>query len=175
MLGTASVGALKAAQNILGVSHILFEALENFVPVRAVSHYRKSGYSSFRAYIQRVTLGTGSATLVISLLAAIAPDFWLSLAYGSDYPHIGYLVRWFAVFYFVSAFSLPVRIALRTIEETKSIFFANFAQAACALTLFWPLLQSFEISGAIYGLTLAMGIQVGVLYTGFRRHRAILA
>ncbi|NIP32882.1 MAG: hypothetical protein GWN62_25785, partial [Aliifodinibius sp.] len=56
LLGTAAVGALKAAQNLMGVTHILFKGLDNIVPVRAAQHHRAGGTEDLMRYLTKTTL-----------------------------------------------------------------------------------------------------------------------
>jgi O-antigen/teichoic acid export membrane protein len=82
VLGAVAVGALKAAQNVMGITHILFQGLENIVPVRAGTYYHKGGSQALVVYLRKVAWAGGLATAAMALLAAAFPEFWLGLFYG---------------------------------------------------------------------------------------------
>ena len=53
MLGASAVGALRAAQNLMGVTHILFMGLENVVPIQAARHFHDGGKKALVEYLNR--------------------------------------------------------------------------------------------------------------------------
>ncbi len=104
LLGVIAVGALKAAQSLMGVAHILFAGLENVAPIRAAHRFRFGGPDDLLAYLAKVrALGLAGTTL-IGLIFAVNPSFWLSRLFGSGFAEYGYLVRWYAVLYILVSY-----------------------------------------------------------------------
>ncbi|MEJ2202081.1 MAG: oligosaccharide flippase family protein, partial [Desulfuromonadaceae bacterium] len=66
-LGAAVVGALKASQNIMGVSHILFQGLENIVPARASRIAHSAGLKSMFRYLGKVFVFGGAAVGMVAV------------------------------------------------------------------------------------------------------------
>ncbi len=124
IIGPASVGAIKAAQNIMGISHILFQGLENIVPVRASFNYTQTGIQGLITYLKKVVLWGGLATAIIAFSAGLLPEFWLSLFYGVQYQNFGFILQWYAIIYLLIFIGLPLRAGLRTLETTRPIFIA---------------------------------------------------
>jgi len=124
ILGTTAVGAIKAAQNIMGISHILFQGLENIVPVRASFNYAQNGIQGLTAYLKKVILWGGLATAIIAFSAGLLPQFWLTLFYGVQYQNFGFILQWYAIIYLLIFIGLPLRAGLRTLETTRPIFMA---------------------------------------------------
>ena len=59
LLGPVAVGALKAAQNIIGISNILFQGLENIVPANASRNFKVNGVKGLKLYLAKVSLFGG--------------------------------------------------------------------------------------------------------------------
>ncbi len=169
LLGASAVGALSAAQNLMGVTHILFQGLENIVPVRAARHFHECGRNALYGYLKRVTLLGEGATAAVAAIAAIAPDFWLGLVFGDQYIGYGYLLRWWAVVYLLKFLTFPLRAGLRAIEYTRTVFWAYVWMALFSLVAAYPFVDSFGLSGAAAGLVLINGICVAILLHGLSK------
>lgn len=155
ILGPISAGALKAAQNIMGVSHILFQGLDNVVPSRASYCFVQGGWPKLWLYLKRVIYWAGTATATISLMAWLFSDFWLNLFYGKEYQLYGYLLKCYAVIYLFIFLGLPLRAGLRALEHSKPIFISY-----CLMTAFTALTADFFINNM--GL---LGATTGILCT----------
>lgn len=73
LLGTSAVGALKAVQNIMGLTHILFLGMGNIVPITAARRYRDGGRAALKGYLLKVAFAGGGVTLTIAMIAALVP------------------------------------------------------------------------------------------------------
>ena len=173
LLGASAVGALKAAQNLMGVVHILFMGLENIVPARAARHFHEGGKNALYGYLKRVTLLGGGATAVAAAVAASAPDFWLGLVFGDQYIDYGYLLRWWAVINLVGFLDVPLRSGLRAIEDTRSIFRAHLWGTLFSLVAVYPMVDSFGLVGAIVGVFLVVVLVRCLLARAAVRHKIL--
>lgn len=155
ILGPTVVGAIKAAQNIMGVSHILFQGLENIVPVKASYNYVQEGIQGLITYLNKTVLWGGLATAIIAFTAGLMPKFWLILFYGEQYQEFGFILQWYAVIYLLIFIGLPLRAGLRAIETTRPIFIA------------YVLMTIFSIFTAKYSILFfgVHGVMVGILGT----------
>ncbi len=169
MLGTAAVGALRAAQNMMGFAQAFFFALENIVPRRAAFHYHHGGLGALKRYLVRIALFGGTATIGVTLFFAMAPSFWLRLIFGEEFAGYGYLVQWYAVLYVLMFFSVPLNAGLRTLEETKAIFVSVCAGAIVAVSLAYPMVAAFGVSGVVFGQLIASTATKIVLIVGLFR------
>jgi O-antigen/teichoic acid export membrane protein/thymidylate kinase len=169
LLGTSAVGALKAAQNLMGVVHILFMGLENIVPVGAARHFHVGGKKALCGYLKHVSLFGVGATLAVALLAFVAPELWLRLVFGLEYQGYGYLLQWYAVIYILIFLSLPLRSGLRAIEHTRNIFWGYLLATLFSLLAAYPMTKYFDLSGVVGGLMTVNLILVLTLWFGFKR------
>jgi len=164
LMGTAAVGAVKAAQNLMGVTHILLMGLENIVPIRAARCFPEKGKKELGDYLKRIALLGGSATLAISTAAFVASAFWLGLVFGQEYQQYGFILKWFAFVYIFIFLAMPLRIMLRTFEQTQPIFWSRFWAACFSVVMAYPLVFFFKLSGVMFGLLAIQLIIFGYLF-----------
>lgn len=170
LLGPVAVGAIRAAQNLVGLCHVLLLGLENVIPVRAARTFHERGAEALLDLIKRVGLWGALVVGGIVLVAAVAPEFWLHLFYGSEYADYGNLVQWWAAVYFVGFFNLPAMFGLRAIESTQAIFAARFSSAVFTALAVYPLVAFLGVDGVMIGNLCVVMLMSGVLYRNlFRR------
>ena len=156
-LSASAAGAIKAAQNIVGVTHILFLGMENFVPTRASQIYQAAGRNALNHYLKKVALWGGAATGTICLIAASAPGLWMELIYGGDYRKYAHVLLWFCGIYLLSFFARPISAGLKALENTKPFFKAYILMALFSLTCSVPLIKYLSLNGAMLGI---LGVNV---------------
>lgn len=166
MLGAAAVGALRAAQNLMGFVHILFMGLENIVPTAAARHFHIGGAQRLRTYLLRVTIYGELATGAVAAVMFVAPDFWLELAFGEEYDGYGYLLQWWAVTYFMIFLILPLTAGIRATDHTRTTFVAYLAVTAFSTVAVYPLIFMFGLNGVMAGLFCAYAVLIFSLWRG---------
>jgi O-antigen/teichoic acid export membrane protein len=161
ILGVFAVGAIKAAQNIIGITHILFQAMENFVPSKAANAFIKWGAPGLLKYLRGISWYGGLFIAGIAFFAAIFSDFWFKCVYGSEFLNYSYLLKWFSLIYFVGFFVIPLSAGLRAIEVTKSLFSSLFFMSLLSVLLAYPLVSYLGLNGVMVGmLTVKLGILI---------------
>jgi O-antigen/teichoic acid export membrane protein len=155
--GASAAGALKAAQNLMGVTHIWFQGLENVVPIETARRLRQGGLRSMLAYTRSMVVKWGALTLLFALVLAAAPGFWLRLMYGSQMAQYGYILRLYALLYVIVFLGGPLRAALQALEFTAPIFWSYLAMTASAFVFAVPLAKWLGLGGSLLGL---IGTQV---------------
>ncbi len=169
LLGSSAVGALKATQNLMGVIHILIIGLENIVPVRAAQHFHDKGNRALFGYLKRVATFGCSVTAITSIVAAIAPDFWLNLVFGEKYSSYGSLLRWWAIYYLLISTIVPLTSGLRAIENSQVIFTASAWMTLFSVLTAYPIAKYFGLFGVMAGITAVGAIQVFILWSGLKK------
>lgn len=150
--GSQPVGALRAAQNIMGVTHVLFQAMENIVPSSAARNLQIGGLKAMKAYLWRVGRLCTGATALFCLLVAVAPNKIFSFFYNDSYKDYGYLLWWFIPTYLLISVGLPLRAGLRSLDKTRPIFIAYVLITVFALLSAVPIIRAYGISGAMLGI-----------------------
>jgi O-antigen/teichoic acid export membrane protein len=169
VLGASAVGALKAAQNVMGVTHILFQGLENIVPVKAGNYYHQGGSKALVLYLRKVAWAGGLATSAIAAFAVLFPEFLLNLFYGDEFAPYANLLRWYAAVYLVIFIGLPLRSGLRAIEHTRPVFTGYLLTTVFALVVFYPLVHGLGLLGVMIGLLAMQLIMQAVLWISLRK------
>lgn len=152
ILGASAVGAMKASQNIIGVTHILFQAFENIVPAQAGRHFRNGGVKALVTYLSKVAKVGGLVTGSIALLVAALPQLWLVSLYGPDYKDYGFVLQWYAAIYLLVFLCLPMYAGLRAQEHTQPVFWSYATAAIFSLALFIPIINTFGLTGVMAGI-----------------------
>jgi len=170
ILGAFAVGAIKAAQNIIGITHILFQAMENFVPSKAANAFTKEGNQRLLNYLQGISLIGGIFITGIAFFAAIFSDFWFKYIYGNEYLNYSFILKWYSLIYFFGFFIIPISAGLRTIERTKPLFISLLFMSLISVVFAYPLISYFGLNGVMIGILV---VKLGILiYIGndFLRH-----
>ncbi len=169
LLGTTAVGALRAAQNLMGVTNILFLGLENVVPLKAARKFHRGGRARLVAYLWRVTLFGGLAVGSIAAVMLIAPVTLLTVVYGAQFGDYGFILQWYAVIFLVMFISLPVRMGLRAVERTSSLLWANVGTTLFTLIAAYPLIAAYDVLGVLLGLVVLHSIGFVIVLIGFKK------
>ncbi len=165
LLGPAAMGAIRIAQNVIGVLNILFIALENYLPIQAAKIYSKDGIKTLTEYLKTISLKGGAFTLLTASSIILFAKPILNVLYGTSNAESTLLLKGFAVLYFFVFMALPLRMILRTTEETKYVFYAYAISTAFSLSLAYPMVKNWGLAGVILGLVLAQVImQIFYLY-----------
>jgi O-antigen/teichoic acid export membrane protein len=150
--GTAAAGVLKASQNLMGVTHVWFQGLDNVVPVETARRLRDGGVRNMLAYTRSIILKWGGLTLLFAILMAVAPAFWLRLMYGPEMAQYGYILRLYAGLYLIVFLGGPLRAGLQALEFTVPIFWSYLAMTACAFIFAAPMAKWLGLNGTMLGL-----------------------
>ncbi|MGC9157421.1 MAG: lipopolysaccharide biosynthesis protein [Terracidiphilus sp.] len=155
--GAAAAGVLKAAQNLMGATHIWFQGLDNVVPVESARRLRSGGPASMLAYIRSILLKWGGLTLFFALVMAAAPGFWLRLVYGPAMAQYGSILRLYALLYVIVFTGGPLRAGLRALEYTAPVFWSYLAMTGFAVAFAAPMAKGLGLNGTMLGL---LGTQI---------------
>jgi O-antigen/teichoic acid export membrane protein len=169
LLGVTAVGALKAAQSLIGVTHILFQGLENVVPINAAKRYHAGGAAALVHYLAKVTRLGIATTAIIGLCFAIAPAFWFGLLFGPEFVEYSYLLYWYGALYVLMFLGVSVRFGLLATETTVPVFLAYTAAAVFSVATVYPLVRGLGLIGVMVGLCSIQLVLLGVMLMSFRR------
>ncbi|MGA7831609.1 MAG: hypothetical protein WCA21_11655 [Terracidiphilus sp.] len=150
--GAAAAGILKASQNLMGVTHVWFQGLDNVVPVETARRLRHGGVHSMLSYTRSVLLKWGGLTLLFAMFIAVAPGLWLKLIYGQQMVQYGYILRLYALLYVVVFVGGPLRAGLQALEFTVPIFWSYLTMTAFAFIFAVPMAKRLGLNGTMLGL-----------------------
>jgi O-antigen/teichoic acid export membrane protein len=167
LIGPAAAGAMKAAQNLMGIAQLMFFALENIVPVRAGWHFYNGGIDALTEFMNRVVKWSVAMTALIVMLFATHPEFWLQLVFGDEFVGYVILVRLYGACFLLKSLGFAFTAGLHAIEDTQPIFVACCSAAALAFAVTYPLLAQFGVTGAAAGAVIVEALMVIIIISGF--------
>jgi O-antigen/teichoic acid export membrane protein len=173
VLGTAAVGAVRIAQSLMGVLHLLFLVLENNLPVQAAAAFRTNGTAGMVAAMRRVVLPVGAAVFALLIAVGIAAPYLMQWFYGATIAAYSGVITAFCGVYVLVFIGIPLRIALRTMHRTRPIFIAYLIGAAFSLLCANWLLTQWGLTGFFVGLLLTQMINLVVYAIALFIRRAI--
>lgn len=147
-LGDEAIGGLRAGQYLIGTTHFIWVALENFVPTSATRVHAAGGIPALTALLKRTTLLFGALVWGVILLVSVPAELSLRLAFGPGYEHFAPILRIYGLIYAI-AFSREVWVYFfHATDRTAVIFRAFSAGFLVAAIVFLPAIKNFGVLGA---------------------------
>ena len=168
ILGPIAIGAVRMAQQVIGLTHVLFLAMESIVPVEAARHYGSGNKTALFSYLKKTTLQASLVVgIILTTMAFTAPQL-IKYLYGAEYLEYSYVITSFCFIYIFVFFGYPLRFALRTMEHTKAIFLAYLYSTIFSLMLANPILNYWGLPGLLAGMGLTQVISLGTYIVSLR-------
>ena len=169
LLGPLSVGAIKSAQNIVGLINILFMAMDNFIPSSASSALINNGLGGLRKYIGSVLVKGLFVIVPIVVLFSIFSDFWMSILYGDEFIEYAFLIKWLGFIYILVFPSILLGAGLKALEKTSSLFSIQVLMAAFSVVSAYPLITFTGLYGYIIGVIVVRFSMAWLMFRDFNR------
>ena len=174
ILGTSAVGAVRMVQNVMGLCHILFLAMESIIPIEAAQKFQAEGENGLINYLTKTTKQLGLGFCLILTLITIFSSSILSIFYGEEAVQFSFIVFAYVLLYALVFLGHPLRFYLRTIEKTSPIFIAYVLGTLFSLSFAHLLMNHFGINGLLLGLILTQLINVLTYYFFSQQSKIIL-
>ena len=171
VLGAAAVGAIKAAQSLIGLTHVLFNGLSNIVPIRLGQALTRQGFDAMEHTLWRISLTGGSITAALMIPAMFFAEPLLALVYGADYGEFGWVLRVFVAVYLLMFLIQQMSFGLRALECTRPIFIGYLLTALVSVLFAGALVERGGIAGVMWGMVGLNLINFGTLAWGYRTRR----
>ncbi|MEL6635639.1 MAG: MATE family efflux transporter [Bacteroidota bacterium] len=152
LLGPVALGAIRMVQNLMGLLHVLFLAMENLIPLRAAQQYEREGLPALKKYLAAITRKLGGLTALLLALIAIFAEPLLGFLYGTEQSSYHEVVLGFCLIYVFVFLTHPLRYALRTLGDTRPIFWAYVWGSGFSLLTAYPLVRTWSLYGVLLGL-----------------------
>ncbi|HEY4374000.1 MAG TPA: lipopolysaccharide biosynthesis protein [Burkholderiales bacterium] len=165
LLGAQAAGGVRAAQNIIGPINILFQAMENVVPVAAARHYKEGGLDALSSYLWRNTAWGSALLLPVMLGLAFIAEPLMSIAYGKAYAPYAALVVWQAAAMFLQFYTRQLTYYLRTLQATGVIVQMGALIAVTSVAVAACTVGPYQETGIM--LAILAGVCAGLLRAAF--------
>ena len=162
IIGPIAIGAVRIAQTIVGLCHILFLVMEVMLPIEAAKKYAGQNTQELTQYIKKIGLQWGILIALILMSISITAPSLIKYIYGTNFVSYSYIITAYCVVYFFVFINLLFNVFLRTVELTKPVFFAYIGSTMFSLLTANFFIQSWEINGLLIGLLLTQIINIFV-------------
>lgn len=170
MLGASSVGGIRAAQNIVGPLNILFQAMENIIPIQAAQHYSRKQLTGLTNYLKKVSLLGGLLLALPCLAIAFLSQNLIELAYGEAYAVFAKLIVLQLIIAFIAFFRIQAFYFFRAIAATKEILLNTIIACTLAFGFTIIFVDKLQETGVILALLLSEAIALIFLLTRVRNY-----
>lgn len=152
LLSTVEVGVIAACFALVGVSNVFYLSLENYATPVLAKLVKADGLDGFRALFLRL-VGLGGLVFGVGCLAvALCGEPLLTALFGLKYTGYGWFLAFVAAQAFVGFFARIAAIGLKILRRSREVFWAYIGAAAVTVATSVPLITSFGLSGAAWGL-----------------------
>lgn len=163
VVGTQAVGGVRATQNIVGPINILFQVMENLVPIAAAKRYSKDGLPGLIHFLWRITL-LGTLFLVpLLLLLSLFAHALVQTLYGAQYLAFASLVYWQAMYVFIQFYQRQTFFFLRTVKATGVVLRTGMLMGISSLLVAALTVHQLQETGLM--LSLVSGASIAFLYS----------
>ena len=163
IVGVHAAGGVRAAETIVGPLNILFQALENVVPVVAARRYDTGGLSGLSSYLYRVTMWGTALLLPIVAAAALFSVPLMRIVYGEQYVIYATLVVWAAASVFLQFYLRVVFFFLRTVMATGIIVRSGIVMSVSSISIAAFAVREYNETGIMLALLSSMA--AGLIYS----------
>ena len=154
-LSDAAIGGLRAGQYLIGVTHFIWVALENFVPGGASRAFASGGTEALQGYLRRTTRVLGVVVWGFILLVSLPAETSLELAFGAGYEQFAPILRLYGLTYAIAFFREVWVFYFYAIQRTDVIFRAFVLGFAVAMLAVFPAIKILGVTGAALTVLLA--------------------
>jgi len=147
MLGTQAAGAVRAAQNVVGPFNIVFQAMDNVIPVMAARRYAEHGMDKLVSFLWRISLAATAVLLPVLVALAVFAEPIVRVLYGARYVDAAELVALQAAYVFLQFHLRQALFFLRTLAATGAIIRVGMVMAACGVLVAWFTIEAWGVSG----------------------------
>lgn len=152
ILGPVAIGATRMAQNLVGLTHVIFLAMENTIPAKAAHMMRIGGSTMMLKYLRQFTQQMGIIILIILLTLTLTSGYLINTFYGDQYMNYQFMLQGFCLIYTIVFIGYPLRYAIRTLENTKGIFYSFVISSCFSVVAAYPVIRWMGLYGILAGL-----------------------
>lgn len=160
ILGASTVGLIKSAQYLLGGATMLFQALENVVPLRLARLYHQPDPALPRRYLRNLTAFVFIFTAAYTLVMLYLIPFMANYLKVSDYKLFYQVAVIFLCQTFLYGSVLILTYILRARSLTKAVFYTHTLTALLTITLAPAAIRIWQEMAVVYGIGIAQVVAI---------------
>ena len=161
ILGSKTAGGIRAAQNIVGPVNILFQGMENIIPIQAAQRYTQNQLSGLTNYLKKVGLLGGLLLALPCITVSIFSRQLIEIAYGKTYTAYASLIVWQATIALIGFLRMQAFYFFRTTGYTKEIVLNTVI--SCIIVYIITSICMYQLQETGIMLALMVGEAVGLI------------
>ena len=169
LIGTAAIGALRAATQLAQPLHVLMLALENRVPIIAAQELKRSGSQAMHRYISSIWRRGALPILTVAIGVSSCATFLLGHIYGPDFKPYAVLVAWACLTAAIRFIAGPLTAGLRALDNTRAIFKSNLTILVSTIVTTYPVIVTWGVTGAAAGMAITCASMAAVLIYDYKK------
>lgn len=160
LLGPIAIGAIRIAQNVVGVLHVLFSAMENIIPIKASEILAKKGSHQVLDYFKKMLIQGGGLTIILLVAIAMGRDQIVILFYGDQYLNYTNILLGFTGLYVLVFIGTILGFVIRTFEVNHIFFWSYIITTVFSLLAAKTMVEQMGIYGVLTGLFIIQIINI---------------
>jgi O-antigen/teichoic acid export membrane protein len=162
VVGAVASGALKVGQTLLGPASVYLAFFVNYLPIRFARGRAEGQHHKLADHLRMGVPLTAPVVITYAVFTALFAPALLGAVYGDEYRPFAPVVRLFALYYIILAFSDVVVASLSANGHTRRVFGGHVAGAGASLVCGWLLLRAFGAAGGVAGMIVAICVALAV-------------
>ena len=160
--GVNAAGGIRAVMALLGPVNVLYQLLDNVIPVRAARAFAKSGKAGLLAYLRRVGLLLYVLVGVPVLSITIAAKPIMALAFGKAFAGFSHLVFWQAIYVMLALLYKGLQYYHRTMGSVGVLARSALVVSVTSVGSCIILSRHYGATGAMIALVIGQILNVGI-------------
>jgi N-acetylglucosaminyldiphosphoundecaprenol N-acetyl-beta-D-mannosaminyltransferase len=171
ILGPVGIGALRAALNIMGPTHVLLYAGGSLGLPESVKALDRSGPRGLDRMVRLISFAAAVGVGAYGLVVGILGGRLMSWLYGPAFAPFGSLVAIAALQVVVAAIAWGPNLGLKAAKQTRALFGVRVVTTCVSITSVVLLATSLGIIGGAWGGVVTVGANVSATWFTYRRWR----
>jgi N-acetylglucosaminyldiphosphoundecaprenol N-acetyl-beta-D-mannosaminyltransferase len=171
ILGPVGIGAIRAALNLMGPTHVLLYAGGSLGLPESVKALERSGTRGLDRVVRLVSLAAAAGVGAYGLVVGILGGKLMAWIYGPAFAPFGSLVALAALQHVIAAVAWGPNLGLKAAKQTRSLFRVRIVTACVSITSVVLLANSLGIIGAAWGGVVTVAANVSATWFTYHRWR----
>jgi O-antigen/teichoic acid export membrane protein len=162
IVGVSAASGIRAVVALMGPVYVLYQLLDNIIPVRAAREYAANGHKGLFAYLRNI--GTFLALLVAGpvILVCIFARPIMTVIFGHSYAGFAVLVMWQGIYTLLALLYRGMLYYYRTLNTTVIIARSAMLAALISLAACLVLGRRFGATGGMVALVAGQIVNVSI-------------
>jgi O-antigen/teichoic acid export membrane protein len=172
VVGVSAAGGIRAAFTLMGPVIMLYQLLDNVIPVRAAHAYATGGELSLVGYLRRAGVFLALLVGLLVLLGAVFARPILTLVFGHAYGGYAPLVIWAGILMWLGLIFRGLLYYHLTLKKTAVLARSYAAVAIINVAVCALLARHYGAAGALEALIVGQVVNIWILMvSALRTHR----